>query len=307
VAVALRPTGVWPVVALTAGAAVAVLILVPTVALLFPALGMTRGGAAALFAVMLGLAALPVVDLLHPQAGGQRAMAAVRARRGGAVPALAAALVTLVLTGVGLAVDRFDAAHPVPTHLIYALDADSGRARWVSTERDPQPWTRRYVSTTATIGAEFPVLGDREVRTGPAPVAALPAPQARVVADTTAAGVRTLRLRLAPQRPVRLVSLHVDAATAAVQRAVIAGREVPVARSGDGRWALALAFHAPPPDGVEVELAVRATAGGPVRLRVMDASDGLAGLPGFRPRPADVGVVGSHTSEMVAVGRTYTL
>ncbi len=308
VAVSLRPAGAGPVVAVTAGAAVAVLILLPTVALLFPALGMAMGGVAALFGVMLGLAALPVVDLLHPQAGGQRGTDAVRARRRGAAPALAALLAALVLAGIGLAVDRFDAAHPRPSQLMYALDADSGQARWVSTESEPQPWTRQYVSTTAAaIGADFPVLGGLKVRTGPAAAAALPAPQVRVGADTTAAGVRTLRLRLAPQRPVRLVTLHVDAATAAVQRAVVGGREVPVTRSGDGRWAFGLVFHAPPQDGVEVELAVRATGAGPVRLRIVDASDGLAGLPGFRPRPADVGVVGSHISEMVAVGRTYAL
>jgi hypothetical protein len=45
---------------------------------------------------------------------------------------------------------------------------------------------------------------------------------------------------------------------------------------------------------------------GPVKLRAMDGSDGLSGLPDFRPRPTDVGVAGSHTSEMVAVARTYT-
>ena len=39
----------------------------------------------------------------------------------------------------------------------------------------------------------------------------------------------------------------------------------------------------------------------------MDASDGLDGLPGFRPRPPDVGIVGSHTSEMLAVARTYPI
>jgi hypothetical protein len=38
----------------------------------------------------------------------------------------------------------------------------------------------------------------------------------------------------------------------------------------------------------------------------MDASDGLTALPGFKPRPADVGIAGTHTSEMVAVARTYS-
>jgi hypothetical protein len=39
----------------------------------------------------------------------------------------------------------------------------------------------------------------------------------------------------------------------------------------------------------------------------MDASDGLTELPGFRPRPANVGVYGLHISEMCAVAKTYTL
>lgn len=42
-------------------------------------------------------------------------------------------------------------------------------------------------------------------------------------------------------------------------------------------------------------------------LRAMDASDGLDALPGFRPRPPDVGIVGSHSSKMLAVARTYPL
>jgi hypothetical protein len=39
----------------------------------------------------------------------------------------------------------------------------------------------------------------------------------------------------------------------------------------------------------------------------MDASDGLSALPGFRARPAEVGIRGSHSSEMLAVARTHRL
>ncbi|GAB3157823.1 M20/M25/M40 family metallo-hydrolase [Micromonospora sonneratiae] len=304
-----RPNGPWPVVAGTAGAAVAVLILLPTVVLLFPALGMAMGGVAALVTVLLGLAALPVIDLLHPEAGGQRAMPAVRARRYAAVPALATALAAVVFAGTGLAVDRFDAAHPVPTHLMYALDAGTGQARWISRETDPQPWTAQYVDTSAPAGDDFPGLGlapDRQVSTGAAQSANLPAPTIEKLADSTSAGLRTLQLRLRPQRAVRLVTLHVDAATATVERATVASREVPLAGQEGQRWGFGLVFHAPPTEGIEITLVVRQT-GGQLGLRVMDASDGLSDLPGFRPRPPDVGIVGSHSSEMVAVARTYPI
>lgn len=302
-ALATRLDGPWPVVAVTLAGAVAVIILLPTVVLLFPALGMAMGGVAALFAVLLGLAALPVVDLLHPQADGQRGLIALRARRLGAVPALGATLAAVVLAGVGLAVDRFDAAHPVPTHLMYAVDAGTGKARWLSHEDDPQPWTDGYVNGTVGVADDFPGLGDGELRSGPAPAANLPAPKVEILADTRTADQRVLRLRVLPQRPVRLFSLHVATATATVRSATVAGRDVPV-KARDGRWGFGIVFHAPPAEGVEVTLTLTPKAG-QVSVRAMDASDGLTGLPGFRPRPSDVGVVGSHSSEMLAVAKTY--
>ena len=46
---------------------------------------------------------------------------------------------------------------------------------------------------------------------------------------------------------------------------------------------------------------------GPVRIRVMDGSDGLSGLPGFTPRPPGIGIEGSHDTELVLVAKTYTI
>ncbi|MEV6691759.1 M28 family peptidase [Micromonospora sp. NPDC051196] len=305
IAVATRVDGPVPVIAVTLAGAVAVIILLPIVVLLFPALGMEMGGVAALFAVLLGLAALPVVDLLHPEAGGQRGMVALRARRLGALPAGAATLAAVVLAGVGLAVDRFDAAHPAPTHLMYALDADTGQARWLSIESDPQPWTAEYVDGPVSIADDFPGFGRDELLGGPAQAATLPAPRLEVLADTSTAGQRTLRLRLTPQRQVRLTALHVDTSTATVRSVQVAGRPVPIEKR-EGRWGFGVVFHAPPPDGIEITLTVEPKAA-QVALRATDVSDGLDELPGFRPRPPDVGVVGSHTSEMLAVTRTYPL
>jgi hypothetical protein len=63
-------------------------------------------------------------------------------------------------------------------------------------------------------------------------------------------------------------------------------------------------FHAPAPESIGVTLELGAT--GPVTLRVLDGPDGLEGLPGFTPRPAGVGIAGSHTSEMAVVAKAYT-
>ncbi|MEU3456199.1 M28 family peptidase [Micromonospora sp. NPDC006766] len=306
-ALSTRLDGPWPVAAATLSGAVAVVVLLPAVVLLFPALGMAMGGVGALFAVLLGLAALPVVDLLHPQAGGQRGMMAVRARRLGALPAAATTLAAVVFAGVGLAVDRFDTAHPVPTHLMYALDTDTGRAMWLSREDEPQPWTAQYVPDEGTVSRFFPALGDGRLKIGNAPGANLPPPAVTVLADTAAGAERTLRVRVTPKRPVRLLSLHVESGSATVTKASAAG--VPLTLKpvpAESEWGFGLLFHAPPPEGVEVTLTLRMETE-KVVLRVMDASDGLSDIPGFRPRPPGVGVAGSHTSEMLAVAHTYSL
>ncbi len=287
--------GRWSVASLTLGAAVSVVLLLPTITMLLPAMGMGRVGAGALFAVLLGFAVLPVLDLLLPATGSRRAPAA---RRLGAAPAAASLVLAVALTVAGVAANPLDAAHPAPTHLMYGLDADTGRAHWFSTETDPQAWTAPYVpEAPADRSAAFPAFGPARLRTGPAPAAALPAPATTVESDTRAGDLRTVRLRITPQRPADLVAVRAEG-PAAVLRAVVAGRALPV----DGRFGFVL--HAPPPAGVEVELDVR---GGPVTLRVMDASTGLAGLPGFRPRPPDVGIRGSHSSELVGVARTVRL
>ena len=83
--------------------------------------------------------------------------------------------------------------------------------------------------------------------------------------------------------------------------ATLQGREVPADELTDG---LTVVFHAPPPEGIDVTIELGTT--GPVTLRVLDGSDGLEGLPGFTPRPAGVGIAGSHTSEMAVVAKAYT-
>lgn len=302
-AVALR--GGWGAVAsVAAGGAVAVVVLLPTVILFFPALGMNLAGSGAVLAVLLALALLPVIDLLFPAAGGPQRAATARARLLGAAPALVALLAALTLTATGLRIDRFDADHPALTQLMYALDTDSNSARWLSSETAPQPWTAQFVTgAPGPVADTLPGLGTEPVRTGPATAANLPPPQLTVVSDAPSAPGRALRLRLIPQRPVRLVTLHV-AAAAGVTEAVVGGHRVPVDTVADGRWGFGFVFHAPPADGIEVTLTVRAS--GPVEFRAMDTSDGLGALPGFRPRPAGVGIRGDHSSERVAVARTYT-
>jgi hypothetical protein len=330
-----RPAAWVRVVASLLAGAVAVAILAPTVYLFFPALGLATGAAAALFAVILGLALLPVLDLLYPPlprgsttparinspemgqvgqesttssaqpstAGPDRQDPERRHRWWAAAPALTAVGVAVLFTGIGLRVDHFDADHPDPAELAYVLDSDTGQARWVSTDTHPGEWVSQYVTEPGTPADTFGLIHG-SVTVGPAQPADLPAPQVTVVGDTTtrhasAGDTRTLTLKLTPQRPARLIYLGLT--DAPVLGASFEGRTVPSDELTDG---LSVVFHAPPADGVDVTLELGTTD--PVTLRVLDGSDGLDGLPGFTARPPGVGIAGSHTSEMAVVGRTYT-
>lgn len=286
------------VVATLLAGAVAVIILVPTVYLFFPALGLATGAAAALFAVMLGLALLPVLDLLYPpHPSGSTTPSAHRLWV--ALPALTALGAVAVLTGIGLRVDHFDADHPEPAELAYILDTDSGQARWVSTDAHPGEWVSQYVGQPGTPADTFGLIHG-SVTTGPAQPADLTAPELTLVDDTTAGGTRTVTFTVRPRPDARLVYLAID--DAPVTGATFQGREVPSDELADG---LSVVFHAPPDDGVDVT--VELGSPDPATLRLLDGSDGLAGLPGFTPRPAGVGIAGSHTSEMTVVARSYTL
>jgi hypothetical protein len=286
------------------GGAAAVVVLAPAVIMFFPALGMVLAGAGALLGAALALALLPIVDLLHPEAGGRRGPVARRSRPLSVLPSLLALLAVVGCGAAGLHTDRFDSDHPELTHLMYALDTDSGQAQWLSDESKPLPWTAQYVAGSKhAVTDMLPAFGGEKLLTGPADAAALVAPQLTVVSDTRQGASRVLRLRLRSQRQVRFTALHV-ASSATVSAASISGRAVPTDTTAGGGWGFGFIFNAPPPEGLDVVL--RLGGPGQVRFRAMDGSDGLTGLPGFRPRPPGVGVVGSHSSELVAVAKTYT-
>jgi hypothetical protein len=291
--VGLLATPAWarPLAGLVAGA-VAVLVLAPTISLFFPALGLATGAAPALFAVLLGLVLLPVLEPLFGSTGAGRAARAL-------VPGVAV-LLTLALFGTGLAVDRFDAAHPVPTQLMYALDADSGEAWWISTEDDPVGWTAAYLDGHEDLSGTFPLLAG-DLGTGAAEPADLPAPTLTTSATDLGDGRREVTLQVGSRRAARLLVL--DVAGARVAGATVAGRAVPDGVLGEDR--LSVTFHAPPDGGVSATFVVE--GGGPLTVRAIDGSDGLADLPGFRPRPEGVGVAGTHTSDLLLVATSRTL
>jgi hypothetical protein len=247
--------------------------------------------------VLLAVALLPAVELLFPDPVGEPRRGIALLVPGTAVVLAAACTVT------GLVVDRFDAAHPVPSQLMYALDTDSGRAWWASTELHPGAVTGRYVSGRTPLPVDFPYLSGVDVATGTAQPADLPAPSVTPISSRTVGDRREITLRVTPQRAVRLLSLDLSTGGGRVTAARVQGTEVGTAALGRDR--LTITYNGPPAQGVEVLLTVQ--GGGALTLRSTDGSTGLDGLPGYTARPVGVTAAGTHSSDLLLVSASTTL
>ncbi|HEX6682700.1 MAG TPA: M28 family peptidase [Candidatus Limnocylindrales bacterium] len=190
---------------------------------------------------------------------------------------LGAAVLALVLTSVTLAVNRPGVEKPVPSLLMYTLDSDTGTAMWASGESRLSEFTSRYASRSGDAPG-FPVI--EASWTGPAQPTTLPTTQVLKVGQTAT---------LVPQRNLAFVYVKAEGATI---------------ESVNGRRAGAaeLTFHNPPSTGLELTMSGQ----GPYTLRVIDATYGLDGLPGYGGRPAGVNAAGSHSSDLVLVARTHS-
>jgi hypothetical protein len=250
-----------------------VILLPPIIYQLFVALGL---GAA----VVLGGLIVLLLGMLLPQLN-----LAATSRRwllpGGALTA------SLFLIVAAMAASGVDKDHPRQNSVFYALNADTGKAIWVSSDESQGEWSSQFFTAAAQKGAlteYLPWPGDSYLK-GVAPVASVNAPEVSVLEDRADNGGRLLRLRVSSPRQAAVISIFVDAT---VQLAVVNGKPIregaEQSESTPGKqWTLH--YCAPPAEGIELTLSLKSME--PVRLVVVDESRGLPEPPGavYTPRP----------------------
>ena len=265
------------------GGAVAVVVLAPTVALFFPALGLKPRRAPAFVATLLAVALLPALELLFPRpASGQGAGGVAAA----AVPATALVARRRPARSAGLAVDRFDAGPPgaQPARLrarrrqrpglVGQHRAGTPAACHRALRRRPGRAARRLPYLAGGDAGHRPGAGRGPARArgrrGGRPGRRRPA--------------RAHRARRPRSGPVRLVGL--DLVDGGGQVAAAPGCRAPIVADGARRaTGCGSPSTARPPTARGDCHRVR---GRPGQLRAVDGSDGLDGLPGYAPRPAGV-------------------
>lgn len=292
----------WPAVTLVGGLTISAVFLPVAARGVFDAVGMVYAGAGAACLALFGLMLLPAVELLlpEPEAFTGKPWALPRTRAW-AVPATVAVL-GIAAVGAGLVVDTADPAHPQRSHLAYVLDAETGRAHWVSAERYPTDWTGRYVTDRDT--SDLPAgYAHEPLWTGPADPIDARAPRVELrrrdgetvtmhVTSPRAASSVILRF----DRPIDLVTTQVPGAAPVT---------VPVTGTRPNGLPGEIRFRDLPPEGAD--FTVRTPGADRVRVTVFDESHGLTEAPGFWPRPADTIASIRPDGDVMVVVRTYEL
>jgi Peptidase family M28 len=201
-----------------------------------------------------------------------------------------AVLVSLSFIVLGSWTSGFNRERPQPTNLFYALNADSGKAVWASTDDQLDNWTAEFFTEGVRKGAISDYIASpfNRFSSGPAPAVQLAAPEISLIADNTNNGVRSVRLRVTSRREAPFISVTLESATDVISASVngkqIDNSQVPAQTDPNRVWRL---FYYAPAEGIDLDLAVRSSQ--PLKLRVQDQSFELPAslTASFKPRPAD--------------------
>jgi hypothetical protein len=218
---------------------------------------------------------------------------------------LPATAVVAGLTFISVAkfTSHFDKYSRKQDSLFYALNANTGRAIWASLDDRPSEWTSQFLTGSAERGPirDFVGLNLRGL-SAEAPVLPAPAPDLKVISDTTTNGIRSLNLRItsARQAPLIMVSLNPETK---VRAFVLDGKRYDEHPRDD----YVLRYFAPPAEGIElmVELEQSQT----VVLQVTDHSYGLPEAPGasYKPRPDYLMPSTHHFNNGLVVTKSFAL
>jgi hypothetical protein len=164
------------------------------------------------------------------------------------------------------------------------LNADTGKGSWISLDERPDGWTSQFLTAIEREKVDFFVApGGESVLKADAPPLKLPVPEIVTLDDSVSGNERILRLRLTSLRHADVLWVALEQVT--VLRATIGGKKLPskMVDPNDRLWGFYYAV--PPPDGVELDIAV-GLADAP-RVTLTDQTNGLPDLPHIKPRTED--------------------
>jgi MFS family permease len=194
----------------------------------------------------------------------------------------------------------FDARHPRPDSILYALNADTRQAIWESGDETPDAWTTQFLGADPKEGSVADYLGDSDPRLhSKAPAVELATPNVALLDDDKRDGMRTLRMRVSAPPEANLIVVEADAETQVVS-AKIDGERIPeeplINNGGAPGWTLN--YWNPPSEGLDLTLEVKGTES--LMLTARTGTPGLPAIPGkaYRDRPPDTMPIASDPASV---------
>lgn len=196
---------------------------------------------------------------------------------------------------------------PKTNDIFYALNADTGKAVWATSDARPDEWTSQFLSSdapAAPLNDYLPWVME-DVLQQPAPATTMAAPEIKLVDDQVQEQTRRIHLRISSVRGAATLFIYVDTD---LFEASVNGQ--PLAKPPDapasGKGQL-LIYSAPPPEGIELLLKTKSSE--PLVVKVVDRSYQFPELTNVtvKARPNYIVPAPFSYSDSTFIGKSFSL
>lgn len=223
------------------------------------------------------------------------------------------ALASLCFILAGILLNRVDTKRPKINNVFYALNADTGKAVFASSDDSTDDWTAQFLTTGLERGSmtEYLPRSARAYWKSPAPAAQLVGSEAKLTSDQVENGVRTLRFHVTSRRQAPVVSIYAEADVEVLDASINGKQATNNVSNNSSQSVLAknwgIQYYALPVEGVDVVLKTK--SGKPFKVLIVDRSYGLPEIPpssvkaraeGMMPTPY------SASSDVTLVSKSFT-
>ncbi|MCC5661298.1 M20/M25/M40 family metallo-hydrolase [Nostoc sp. XA010] len=272
-----------------------IILLTPTIYIIFLALTLSMSGAiAVLVGLQLGLL-IPYITLFR---NGNKFLLS-----------RFALLISLGFIFAGSLTADFTAKYPKPNSILYGLNADTGKAIWASLDQKPDEWTSQFLSQNpqkVTLTEYLPTVSWQFLQNS-ASVVSLSPPDIQLLKDNVENSTRTVHLQITSPRKARILRVYADTKTEILEAAVN-GKKIDINHTHNNTQnAWGLDYFAIPPEGIELTLSIKRSQ--PLKLKAVDQSEGLPKIPGkFTSRPNYMmpTAFGGGVSNSTLVSKSFT-
>jgi hypothetical protein len=221
----------------------------------------------------------------------------------------AATLAAVCFIVAALLQPNFNQRQPRRNELFYALNADTGKAVWASSDARPDEWTSQFLPSNvnpAPMNDYFPWLNNSAVfLQQPAPAATLGAPEIKVLDDQVQEQTRRIHMRVNSGREAATLFIYsgTEISEAAVNGQPLAKRQnAPAWEKGQ-----VLIYSAPPREGIELLLTTKSAE--PLIVKVVDRSFQFPELTNvtIKARPNYIVPAPASLSDSTFIGKSFSL